>query len=169
MIPLTPPESVVQLLQPWADFYSHSKTAETVVTFLHVGGLLLAGGMAIATDRMTFRTLRTPVAQRPGYLQELASVHRWVLTGLTVVVISGVLMLLADLETFFGSWIFWAKMALVVALLANGFLMTRIERGLALDAGELSPHWGSLRRIAISSLALWFTITLAGLALVNFA
>ncbi|HEY6828963.1 MAG TPA: hypothetical protein VI259_19015, partial [Gemmatimonadaceae bacterium] len=94
------PESLVNLLKPWNEFYSHSKTAATVVIFLHVGGLLLAGGLAIAADRTTLRALRTPVGERTQFLRELGAVHRWVLTGLTIVVISGVLLLTADIETF---------------------------------------------------------------------
>ncbi|HEY5061064.1 MAG TPA: DUF6644 family protein [Gemmatimonadaceae bacterium] len=164
---ITPPESLVQLLKPWADFYSHSKVAETVVEFLHIGGLLLAGGLAIAADRSTMRALLLPVSERPLHMMELASVHRWVLTGLTVIVVSGLALLTADIETFFGSWIFWTKMGLVILLLINGFMMTRIESVLALEPDDQSPQWAKLRRVATSSLALWFTIALAGVALVN--
>jgi hypothetical protein len=169
MIAIAPPESLVQLLKPWGDFYSHSKTAETCVTFLHIGGLLLAGGLAIAEDRSNLRALRLPTVDRGHQMKELASVHKWVLIGLTIVVLSGVAMLASDIETFFGSWIYWTKMGLVVLLLLNGLMMTRVERGLALDGSDGSPHWATLRRTAVSSLVLWFAITLAGLALVNFS
>jgi uncharacterized membrane protein len=169
MIAIAPPESLVHVLKPWSDFYSHSKGAETIVTFLHIGGLLLAGGLAVAADRSSLRALRFPARQRAEQMKELAAVHRWVLTGLTIVALSGLLLLTSDIETFFGSWIFWTKMGLVVLLLINGFMMTRVENGLALDAGDASPHWATLKRTAVSSLALWFTITLAGLALVNFS
>jgi hypothetical protein len=164
---ITPPESLVQLLKPWADFYSHSKSAETAVEFLHIGGLLLAGGLAIAADRSTLRALRLPVSERSPHLMELASVHRWVLTGLSVIVVSGLALLTADIETFFGSWIYWTKMGLVILLLINGFMMTRIERRLALEPDDQSPQWSRLHRVSTSSLALWFTIALAGVALVN--
>jgi hypothetical protein len=169
MLLITPPESLVNLLKPWADFYSHSKAAETVVTFLHIGGLLLAGGLAIAADRASLRALRLPVGQRETQMRELAAVHRWVLTGLTFVVVSGLLLLTADIETFFGSWIYWTKMGLVVLLLINGLIMTRVENGLAVDASDASPHWRTLKRTSVSSLVLWFSITFAGLALVNFS
>ena len=108
------PESLVSLLKPWNEFYSHSKAAATIVIFFHIGGLLLAGGLAISADRGTLRALRFAATERPQFMRELGAVHRWVITGLTVVVVSGVLLLTADIETFFGSWIYWTKMALVV-------------------------------------------------------
>ena len=161
------PESLVHLLKPWADFYSHSKGAETIVQGLHIGGLLLGGGMAIGADRATLRALRSPVGDRMHYLKELATVHRVVLTGLTIVALSGVALLTADIETFFGSWIYWTKMVLVLMLLANGYGITKAEHRLAKEGGESSPHWAALHRTAVASLALWFTITVAGVALVN--
>ena len=162
---IAPPEFLIELLKPWNDFYGHSKVAETVVVFLHVGALLLAGGFAIAADRATLRALRLNADGRVYPLKELAAVHRWVITGLGVIVISGLALLASDIETFFGSWIFWLKMALVAALLINGLVMTRTEASLAKDAGDASPHWGSLRRTAVTSLTLWFTVTLLGVAL----
>ncbi|HEX4682690.1 MAG TPA: DUF6644 family protein [Gemmatimonadaceae bacterium] len=166
---IAPPSSIVDLLKPWNDFYSHSKTTETIVQFLHVGGLLLAGGLAIAADRGTLRALRIAASDRTHYTKELGSIHRWVLTGLFVVVLSGLALLASDLETFWGSAIFWIKMALVVILLVNGLFMTRAEAALRRDTSESSPAWRSLHRTAVSSLVLWFIITALGLALVNFS
>ena len=161
------PEALVNLLQPWNDFYSHSKPAETIVQYLHIGGLVMAGGLAIASDRGTLRALRIAAADRSHYTRELAAVHRWVLTGLTIVVLSGLALLASDIESFFGSWIFWTKMGLVVLLLLNGLQMTRIEAALRSDATDVSPHWSQLRRTAITSLVLWFVIAAFGVSLVN--
>src|ERR1043165_5553446 len=61
---MKPPESLVSLFQPWNDFYSHSKTAETIVIFLHIGGLLLAGGFAIAAAPAPTRALCARRADR---------------------------------------------------------------------------------------------------------
>lgn len=161
------PESIVHLFQPWNDFYSHSKGAETVVQYLHIGGLLLAGGLAISADRGTLRAMREAIAERPTHLRDLATVHRWVITGLVVVVLSGLALVTADIETFFGSWLYWTKMALVVLLLINGLMMTRAEAGLRLDPSESSPAWRALHRSAVRSLFLWFVIAAFGVALVN--
>lgn len=166
---IAPPHGLVELLKPWNDFYSHSKTTQTIVTFFHIGGLLLAGGLAIAADRGTMRALKIAASDRHHYTRELREVHRWVITGLVVVVLSGLLMLASDFETFWGSPIYWIKMSLVVILLANGWGMQRAESMLARDASESSPGWAVLRRTAISSLSLWFVITALGIALVNFS
>lgn len=161
------PEALVNLFQPWNDFYSHSKAAETVVQSLHIGGLVLAGGLAIGADRGTLRAMRIAAGDRSHYTRELASVHRWVITGLTIVVLSGLALVTSDIESFFGSWIFWTKMGLVVLLLLNGLQMTRVEAALRRDAAETSPSWARLRRTAITSLVLWFVITVFGVSLVN--
>ena len=166
---IAPPEGLVHLLKPWNDYYSHSKAAETVVTFVHVGGMLLAGGLAIAADRGTLRALRMASGDRPHYMRELGAVHQWVLTGLTLVVLSGLALLASDIETFFGSGIFWVKMAFVIALLVNGLVMTRTENALKHDASESAPQWRTLHRVAVTSLVLWFIIAALGVALVNFS
>ncbi len=163
------PEALVHALKPWSDFYGHSKTAATIVTFLHIGGLLLAGGLAIAADRGSLRALRLAAGERSHYMRELASVHRWVLTGLVVVVVSGLALLASDIESFFGSWIFWVKMVLVAVLLFNGVRMTRTEDALRRDANAESIHWQSLHRTAVTSLGLWFVIAAFGVALSNFS
>ena len=166
---MTPPEALVQLFKPWSDFYSHSKMAETIVQYLHIGGLLLGGGRAVAADRGTLRAVRLAAIERHTHLRELAGVHRWVLTGLAAVVVSGFALLTADLETFFGSWIYWTKMALVVALLVNGLMMTRAEAALGRDPSADSSHWNALHRVAVTSLTLWFIIAAFGVALTNFS
>jgi uncharacterized membrane protein len=165
---IAPPDALVRLLKPWSDFYSHSKLTETIVTFFHVGGLLMAGGLAIAADRGTLRALQLAAHERPHYTRELASVHRWVLTGLTVVILSGLTLAASDFETFWGSWIFWTKMSLFVLLLINGLFMTRAEDALRGDA-ESATAWERLHRTAMTSLGLWFAITALGVALVNFS
>jgi hypothetical protein len=60
-------------------------------------------------------------------------------------------------------------MLLVVALLANGARMQRIEKKSALETVVSTAHWGALRGTAITSLVLWLAITLAGVALINYA
>ena len=164
------PEILVRLAKPWADVYSDSKSLETIVTFVHVGALVAGGGVAIATDRSTLRALRADAPARGYHLEELSVVHRWVITGLLLATLSGLLLFAADVKTFWGSWIFWVKMALIVALLLNGLVMTRAETALRDTASpDDDARWSRLRTTALTSLGLWLIITLAGVALVNVA
>jgi uncharacterized membrane protein len=111
----------------------------------------------VAADRDTIRNSRTSEAEQACHLADLRLVHRIVLAGLLLTFLSGLLMLAADLETLLGLAVFWIKMGLIVLLLANGLLMTRVER--TVRPGE-SPNWPRLRKVSAVSLSLWFAIVL---------
>ena len=166
---MTTPEVLTRLVEPWAHFYSDSKAASTVVTFLHIAPIVVGGGIAIALDRASLRLDLGDGPARERHLRELGSVHPIVLWSLVILLVSGLAMLAADLDTFLGSWVFWLKMALIVALLANGARMTRLERTLAGTADASADQWRQLRGSAITSLVLWLTITLAGVILTSVA
>jgi uncharacterized membrane protein len=172
------PEALAHLAAPWAKFYSHSKPAATVVTFLHIAPIVIGGGFGIFLDRATLRVDRADLASGERHLAELHAVHPFVIGALVVSFTSGVALLAADLDTFLGSWVFWLKMALVVLLLANGGYMTALEGALrratsepASDAGVIrsAELWWRLRLVAVASLILWLTITFAGVVLANIA
>jgi hypothetical protein len=164
---LAPPPSLVSLAQPWADFYGDSHLAQTIVTFAHVGGVVVGGGVAIATDRITLRVASD--VDRRRHLLDVAHIHRVVILSLAAVVVSGLLLLASDLEAYWGSPVYWTKMALVVALLVNGARMRRIETRAAADTLPGMAQWGALRATALTSLVLWLATTLAGVALINYA
>ncbi len=166
---IAPPTFLVHLVKPWASFYGDSKVAATIVVFLHIAPIIVGGGIGIALDRATLRVARHDEGARRRHLAELATVHRWVIGALVTSFISGTALLASDLETFFGSWIFWAKMALIVLLLANGAVMTMTERALGAHAAGSRDLWGRLRTVAVVSLTLWLVITFAGVALTNVA
>jgi uncharacterized membrane protein len=163
------PQLLVDLADPWAKVYGHSKVLATIVAFLHVAPIVVGGGLAIALDRSTLRVRHDEPGARARHLSELGGGHGVVLGALALSLLSGVALLAADLETYFDSPIFWIKMGLIVLLLANGALMTRTERLLRVAGAGAEAHWRRLRTIAITSLALWLTITLAGVALMNLA
>jgi hypothetical protein len=159
--------------KPWAALYSDSRAISSTVTFFHLAGLLFAGGIAVASDRATFRALRGTDEDRSRLLVDLGNAHAWVLAGLSVIFASGLLLALSDVKTFGPSPIYWTKMSLVVLLLINGSLLQHTEQ--KLRAGNLltqstAPRqrlWSRLRFAAASSMALWTAIVLAGVILVQ--
>jgi uncharacterized membrane protein len=164
---ILPPSPLVTLFEPWASYYSDSHLAQTLVTFAHIGGLVVGGGTAITADRGTLRMASD--VDRRRHLLEIGRSHRLVVASLVVVVISGLLLFASDLETYWGSPIFWMKMALVAVLLVNGARMQRVERKATLESVVSSAQWAAMRGTARASLILWLAITLAGVALITYA
>ena len=158
------PALLADLVSQWASLYSAHAVLRTLVVFAHVGALLAAGGCAIAADRGTLLASRAQAAERRAQVEAIAGTHRIVLAGLSVIVVSGLLMLAADLNTFLESRVFWIKMGLIVLLLINGAVLTSAERRARLGN---ETAWGRLRLTAVSSLALWFLIAFAGVGLTN--
>ncbi|MDE3155912.1 MAG: hypothetical protein KGN76_12460 [Acidobacteriota bacterium] len=158
------PAFLSQLIANWAAVFGNYSALRTAVDFAHVGGLLAGGGCAVAADRATLIAARQEAQVRTQQLRALHGVHRVVLVALVFVVLSGVLLLASDLQTYIASDIFWLKMGLVALLLMNGGLLLRFERGA--EQG-LERAWRGLCYASIASLALWFLTTLAGVALTN--
>src|SRR5690348_7142848 len=149
--------TVSQLLTRWAHLYGHAPVSATV-TYLHLVGILMGGGVAVAADRASLRLSPTT----PDWSQELArlaSVHRWVVGGLALIFASGLLMMFAELNTLATSAVFWTKMGLIALLLGNGYIRMRAET--ALQQGR-AAGWGWFRRASVASLVLWLVILLAG-------
>src|SRR5690242_5153030 len=105
---------------PWADFYNASPVAQTVVTFGHFGGMMTAGGLALASDRSTLRSMKGEAWEHRRNLRELAAIHPLIITALAITSRSRLLMFAADVEALAVSPMFWVKMGLVLLLLANG-------------------------------------------------
>ena len=153
---LTPAAS--GLIGRWAQLYSDQKMVSAGVTYVHLAGILLGGGLAVASDRASLQLNPDRTADVSQQLDRLYDVHRLVLGGLGLTITSGLLMLLADLPTFLPSVLYWTKMALVASLLGNGYLRLRAERALR----EGREAWTTFYRTSAASLVLWFLILLAG-------
>lgn len=165
-----PPAALVQFVEPWSQLYGDSKLLPTLIVFVHVAALVFAGGLAVTMDRATLRAAHGPAEFRWRQLEELARAHRLVVTGLGLSVVSGVLLFTADLETYFVSWIYWTKMSLIALMLVNGFVMSKTESRIRLTPNAADDAgWNRLRTTAALSIALWFAIALAGVALVKAA
>jgi hypothetical protein len=161
---------MVTVTQRWTSLYSDSKSVSGVTTCVHLGGMLLAGGFAIATDRLTLRAFEKGPLARMRQLAEIHAVHRPVLIGLALTFASGTLMFLADIKALASSPVFWVKGGVVVLLLLNGAVMQRAESRLQLGAGSAERrYWRQLRVTSLASLALWFAALAAGTLLTAFA
>jgi hypothetical protein len=162
---------------PWQSVYSDSKLLETGVTSVHIVATLVGGGIAIAADRDTLRTLRSEAGLGPQALDELHATHRPVLIGLAALFLSGFALAAADVNTFAKSPVFLIKLILVTLLCANGIFLTRTEHLLRRRVfAELtrppSPDstpklWRRLRAASWLSITLWITTVVVGTALIN--
>jgi uncharacterized membrane protein len=160
-------ETVVSALEPWKDLYSGSTALSVTLTFAHLGSMMVGGGLAIAADRTVLKAGTPADAKgRLAIADTVGDVHRPVVLALVVSGISGTLQLAADLETFAVNKVMWVKIALLVILSVNGFLMLRDEKAVRRDAGSVKA-FGALRVRAITSVVLWLAITLAGVGLMQ--
>ena len=158
-----------RMLEPWAAVYGESTALQSAVVFLHLSGLLIGGGGAVAQDLGTLRAARGDPQRRAERLNLLGMAHRTVLAGLGLAAATGVLMLAADFAALATSGVFWTKMGLIVALLANGALLMRAEAR-ARDTGAASDRaWQTLAGAAGVSASLWFLILFASVLLTQTA
>jgi hypothetical protein len=155
---------VRELIDTWASIYANSAAIRSGVAFGHVGALLAGGGCAIAADLWTLKASRGGYAAVQTEVERLHGVHRIVVVNLAVVVVSGLLLMAADVDAYLASTAFWIKMALVVALVINGAVLVRTSHRIA--ASDTRPV-RRLRIVSMASLALWFATTLLGAVLPN--
>jgi hypothetical protein len=159
--------SLAAVAAPWANFYNDSKVAQSLLAFGHFGGMIVAGGLAIAADRGSLQTGQQDDRARRRHLEQLSGVHPVVIGALVVTSVSGLLMFAADIETLSSSPWFWIKMSLFGLLLANGWVLRSTEGKLVRETGDPALNWRRLRRGAAVSLTLWLAVVLAGTLLTN--
>src|SRR5437879_12068752 len=126
----------------WTHCYGRTTAVSATLTYLHLGGVLLGGGVAIAADAATLRLSPETGPDSTRELDRLAAVHRWVVAGLTLIFASGVVMMLAKVGSVATSAVFWVKLGLVVLLIVTGYARPRVE--VALRQGS-AARWGRLR------------------------
>ena len=162
--------TLAHALEPWKSLFSDSKAVASVVTAVHLIGLLFGGGLAVGADRSTLRALGRPPADRAAALAELHAVHRPVLIALVLLFASGVALATADIENFLSSPYFYIKLTFVALLLANGAVLERTERALrraGAPAGGETRLWRRLETTSRLSLLLWTCTVVAGTVLAN--
>ena len=170
---------IARAAEPWRTLYSDNTLVSTSVLFVHLGALVASGGLAVATDRALIRSRNAGETALAWRLDEVSLSHGPVAFALVISVLSGLLLLLADVEAFAVMPAFWLKMALIALLTVNALLMRSQERRLRAMDGEPVPAvvpnppvasspergWARMRRHAWASMVLWFAIVLAGTAM----
>ena len=135
---------------------SKSNAAFAIIEMGHLIGLTLLGGAVLITDLTALGLLRLP--------RDLARIERELspvaLTGLSMLLVSGFLLLADGPLRYYGNAAFRVKMTLLA--LAAVFYFTLHRR--ALRAGPQATT-ARVRTTAIVSLMLWLAVALAGRAI----
>lgn len=155
------PTFLASAADSWAAFYDAHHAVSVTVRFLHLSGLLVGGGTALALDRQTLKAARSGAPEKAAALVALRASHRVVVPALAVVAVAGLLLTAADRETFLASRFYWSKLGLVALLLLNGVALLGAERTAERSGG--TTGWGRLQLAAGASLVLWLAILYAGL------
>lgn len=150
---------VASAVAAWSAFYDDHHLVSVSVRYLHLLGLVVGGGAAISADRQLLASGRAGAAERARLLASLAATHRVVVPAVVLVVLTGVLLTAADLDTFLASRLYWTKIGLVALFILNGAGLMRAERAAARDAER---GFRFLRATAALSLALWLGILMVG-------
>lgn len=153
------PAFLAPAIEWWSALYGDHQAVSVAVRYLHLAGVLVGGGTAIAADLRALRVGNGSEDARRTALAEASSAHRVVVPALALVVATGALMAASDVDTFLSSGAYWLKMGLFALLLTNGMALLVSER--AAGAGR-PAGWPALRAASAASLVLWLAVLLAG-------
>ncbi len=153
------PEVLTHALDGWAAYYDRHRIVSVSVRWLHLAGLLVGGGTALAADRRILGALRSARTVRDSALAELDGAHRAVVPALALVVLTGLLMTASDRATFLGSRLYWGKLGLVTLLRVNGTGLLAAERAARRGRGTA---WSWLGVTSAASLVLWLAVLFFG-------
>lgn len=148
------------LVSWWSSLYGNHSSVAVTVTVLHLAGIVVGGGTALTVDRQVLRSRHRGQDERAHALRLLGDAHSVVVAAMVIIGLTGVLMFMADIDTFVHSRVFWTKMAFVLFLAANGGLLVFARRPEDVARGAVS--WRSLTLSAAISLSLWLLLILLG-------
>jgi len=141
----------------WSSYYGNHQLVSVTIKYLHIAATMIGGGLAISLDRQLFKARRASDG-RAFVLQQMHGSHRTVVPALAVASLTGVLMMGADLDTFLASKLFWLKIGVVVALVANGVALQMFEQ----SAHQHDAAWPRLSIVSVISITLWLITAFVG-------
>lgn len=137
----------------------HSAALIATLEIIHLIGLTLFLGSILMVD---LTLLGLGIGQYPA--SKIApQLNRWALAGLTILFISGPVLLTSEAERCYKTPAFWMKMALLAAAV---FFHFTVHRRVALAEPPVEEPVAKLT--AALSLALWFGVALAAKAIAIF-
>ena len=146
----------------WAAFHGNHQLVSVTVRYLHLAGLTVGGGTALAADRQILAARGSGPEARAQALAWLRGSHRAVVPALLAIAGSGLLMTASDTATFLVSRLYWVKVALVALLCLNGAGLLVAERA-AGSPERAERGWRWLGIVSAVSLLLWLAIPFVGL------
>ena len=125
-----------------------------VIATIHLMGLTLIGGAVLVVDLrlLGLGLRRQPVAQLAH------DAERWLLSGLLVMVSTGVLLFMCFATKYYYLTFFWVKMAALLLVIV--FTLSVRRRVAMASEGDVSPVRCKL--VALVSLSLWTTVAMGG-------
>lgn len=154
------PPVLIGLISWWNSYYGNHQLVSVSIRFLHLAGLIFAGGTGLFADRQVLRAARTGSDTPEAVLANLGKTHVHVISWILVVGLTGALMTAADTATFLVSKVFWIKMGVVALLTANGSALLFLERRAA--RGGAAAVWPHLILISSLSAILWLAALFMG-------
>ena len=146
------PTFVSSAIDSWAAVYDAHRMLSVSVRYLHLAGLVVGAGTALAADRRILRAAGSEPAARATTVAAIRASHRVVVPALVLVVATGALLMASDLRTFLASRLFWSKMSFVALLFLNGLGLLLAERAASRGQGR---GWSWLVVTSATSLSLW--------------
>lgn len=148
-------ETVLAALQNSALAHAVSKSDHLVgagLQVFHIFGIVLLLGALLLTN---LRLLGWALPDTP--LEVVArETRRYFRIGVVLATLSGTLIFIATAQLYGVKYMFWLKMALLVAaVLAHVLLLSRVLR-------QANPSKFAARRAAVLTLILWFGVGFAG-------
>ena len=125
-----------------------------VVQMVHLVSLALLGGAVLITD---LRLLGLVLRDVPSEVVA-SNMDRWFTLALIVMAISGIFMSSAVAIKLYFNEMFWAKM---IGLSVGTLFVYLVKRPLLAHPHDSINVW-ALRLLAISSIAIWFTVAASG-------
>ncbi|HEX5226894.1 MAG TPA: DUF6644 family protein [Bryobacteraceae bacterium] len=141
-----------------AETIRHSAVLIATLEIVHLIGMTLLLGTILMID---LSVLGKGIAGYPA-TRVARELSRWTLAGLALMLTSGPLILISEAERCYHTPAFWIKMSLLAAALV--FYFTVHQRAVAESPGTRA----GAKLAAITSLALWTGVALAGKAIAIF-